>query len=205
VKIIGLTGGIASGKSTVSSVLKELGALIIDADKVAREIVLPGSPAWNEIVQEFGQAILQPDQNINRKELAGIIFRDQAARNKLNRITHPRIMDEIRKRINAGKRGNNYLMIVVDAPLLIELGMTAMVDEVWLTALPKDIQIMRLMEREGLPEWEAEKRIGAQMPLEEKKKFAHRIIDTSGLVQDTINQVYDIWNQITRHEKEQNT
>ncbi|WP_148132946.1 dephospho-CoA kinase [Candidatus Formimonas warabiya] len=204
-KIIGLTGGIASGKSTVSSVLKELGALIIDADKVAREIVLPGSPAWNEIVQEFGQAILQPDQNINRKELAGIIFRDQAARNKLNRITHPRIMDEIRKRINAGKRGNNYLMIVVDAPLLIELGMTAMVDEVWLTALPKDIQIMRLMEREGLPEWEAEKRIGAQMPLEEKKKFAHRIIDTSGLVQDTINQVYDIWNQITRHEKEQNT
>lgn len=199
-KVIGLTGGIASGKSTVASFLKELGAYVIDADRVAREVVLPGCSAYLDIVKEFGEEILGPDGKINRAKLGGIIFQNPPARKKLNEITHPRIIKEIRRQIEERKKENPAGIIVIDVPLLIETGMIEMVDEVWLAALPEKQQILRLIERDGYTEEEAEKRIKSQMPLNEKRKFAHRIIDTGGLLKDTRRQVNFFWNQIIKHE-----
>jgi len=200
VKVVGLTGGIASGKSTVASFLKELGAYVIDADKVAREVVLPGRSAYSDIVKEFGEEILGPDGEINRSKLGGIIFQNPHARKRLNEITHPRIYNEIKKQVEERRKENPAGIIVMDIPLLIETGMTELADEVWLAALPEKQQINRLMERDGYTEEEAEKRIKSQMPLNEKRKFAHRIIDTSGLLKDTRSQVNFFWNQINKHE-----
>lgn len=195
-KVIGLTGGIASGKSTVASYLKELGAYVIDADKIARDIVQPGGPAYVEIVQEFGKDILDPDRNIDRKKLGGIIFRNLEDREKLNGIMHPKIYRLMEKQIESIKKADPKGIIVLDVPLLIETGMTKMADEVWLAWLPEELQKARLMERDGFTEEEAEKRIKSQMPLNKKRKFAHRIIDTSGLLKDTRRQVNSIWNQL---------
>lgn len=201
-KIIGLTGGIASGKSTVSKVLKDLGATIIDMDLIAREIVKPGLPAWQEIVQFFGNEILRQDGEINRPALAAQVFGNEAARRRLNEITHPRLIKETQKRLEEIRHRENAVA-VIDAPLLIEAGMTDLVDEVWLVAIPQELQVLRLMERDGISQAEAKKRIDSQMPLEEKKKFAHYIIDTKGSMQDTVKQVLDLWeNQIGKYEKD---
>lgn len=201
-KIIGLTGGIASGKSTVSKVLKDLGATIIDMDLIAREIVKPGLPAWQEIVRFFGNEVLRQDGEINRPALAVQIFSNEEARRRLNEITHPRLIKETQKRLEEIRCREN-VVAVIDAPLLIEAGMTDLVDEVWLVSIPKELQVLRLMERDGISRAEAKKRIDSQMPLEEKKKFAHYIIDTAGSMQDTVKQVLDLWeSQIGKHEKE---
>ncbi|MEL7563841.1 MAG: dephospho-CoA kinase [Dehalobacterium sp.] len=199
-KVIGLTGGIASGKSTVASLLRELGAYIIDADRIAREVVLPGRSAYLDIVKEFGEEIFGLDGEINRPKLGEIIFRNPQARERLNEITHPRIYSEIKRQIEERSKENPRGIIVVDIPLLIETGMTEIADEVWLAALPEKQQITRLMERNGYTEEEAKERIKSQMPLDEKRKFAHRIIDTSGLLKDTRSQVNFFWNQIIKHE-----
>lgn len=199
-KVIGLTGGIASGKSTVASFLKELGAYVIDADQVAREIVRVGCPAWLDIVREFGEEILCPDRRIDRGKLGKIIFQQPEARKRLNEITHPRIIGEIENRIEKIKREEKERVIVIDVPLLIETGMTKMVDEVWLAFLPEEKQISRLMERDGCTKEEAERRIKSQIPIQEKRKFAHRIIDTSGLLKDTRRQINFFWQQDKKHE-----
>ncbi|MGI6712510.1 MAG: dephospho-CoA kinase [Bacillota bacterium] len=194
--IIGLTGGISSGKSTVSAILKELGAYIIDADAIAREVVMPGRPAWREIIHVFGAKILQEDGQINRKALADIVFQDEEARRKLNEITHPRISEERNRIIAEIAAKDEKAIIVFDVPLLIETGMYKEVDEVWLVALPEDLQIKRLINRDKISEEEALRRISSQMPLAEKKKYAHHIIDTSGSRIDTIKQVYKLWKQL---------
>jgi dephospho-CoA kinase len=194
--IIGLTGGISSGKSTVSAILKELGAYIIDADAIAREVVMPGRPAWQEIIYVFGAKILQEDGQINRKELADIVFQDEEARRKLNEITHPRISEERQRIIAEIAAKDAKAVIVFDVPLLIETGMYKEVDEVWLVALPEELQIKRLINRDKVSKEEALRRISSQMPLGEKKKYAHHIIDTSGSRIDTIKQVHKLWNQL---------
>lgn len=198
-KVIGLTGGIASGKSTVASYLKELGAYVIDADKIAREVVLPGGSAYLDIVKEYGEKIIEPNGEIDRAKLGSIIFHNAHARKRLNEITHPRIYHEIKRQIEKRKKVDPMGIIVIEVPLLIETGMTEMVDEVWLVALAEDQQIKRLMERSGYTEEEAEKRIKSQMPLNKKIKFAHRIIDTAGLLKDTRRQINFFWKQITKH------
>jgi len=195
-KVIGLTGGIASGKSTVSSVLKNLGAYIIDADVIAREVVVPGHPAWQQIVQAFGEKILLDDGNINRRKLADRVFHDEAARKKLNQITHPWIIKEVEKKIGEIGAMDRQAVIVVDAPLLIEAGMVDLVDQVWLAALPEELQVTRLTQRDHTSREEAIHRISAQMPLVEKQKYAHHIIDTSGSLADTVNQIHVLWNQL---------
>lgn len=200
-KIIGLTGGIASGKSTVASFLKELGAYVIDADQVAREIVRPEGSAYQDIVREFGEGILNTNGEINRGKLGEIIFRNPSAREKLNEITHPRVYQEINKKIEERKKEDPTGIIVLEIPLLIETGMTETVDEVWLAALPEELQIKRLIERNGYTKEEAEDRIKSQMPLNEKRKFAHRIIDTAGALQDTRSQVNFYWQEINTHAK----
>lgn len=175
--LIGLTGGIASGKSLVAEELKRLGAHLIDADKIAREVVRPGLPAYLDIVKEFGEGILNPDKTINRKALGNIVFSKPNLRKKLEQITHPRILDEIDKRILAIQDKDPKAMIIIDAALLIEVGLYKKMDKVIVVYADEKTQIERLMKRDGLAEDGAKQRISSQMPLQEKRKFADFVIE----------------------------
>ncbi|KXG78857.1 Dephospho-CoA kinase [Fervidicola ferrireducens] len=197
-KVIGLTGGIASGKSTVSRMLRQKGAYIIDADEIAKEIVKPGKPAWEDIVRYFGKEILDESGNIRRKKLAKIVFSDEKKLNLLNRITHPRIVEEIKRELEACRRRNEKI-VIIDAALLLEIGLDVLVDEVWVVAVDEKTQIDRLIKRESSISYaEAMERIRAQMPLEEKLKFATRIIDNSGDIENTQKQVDEIWREFEK-------
>lgn len=192
-KIIGLTGGIASGKSTVSSLLKELGAHIIDADRIAREIVTPGSEALAEIVSTFGAEVLNPDGTLNRRALAQTVFNDPAALRELNRITHPRIVAAIQARITA--EAETERILVLDAALLIELNLGSLTDETWLVCVKPETQIERLLQRESMSRADAEKILRAQLPLEEKMKAADICIDNNGTIEALQNRVKKLWNE----------
>lgn len=187
--VIGLTGGIASGKSTVSNILKEnMSVPVIDADQIARIIVEPGKKAWKEIVAYFGMGILYDDQTINRKRLGEIIFNNAGYRKKINEITHPIIIDEI-KTLLRYYSNKSEKFVVVDAALLIEINMMVMMDILWVVFVPLEIQIERLMKRNEFTQEEALIRIESQMPLIEKVKYADDIIDNSGLIEETRHQV----------------
>ncbi|MDI9569089.1 MAG: dephospho-CoA kinase [Bacillota bacterium] len=190
-RVIGLTGGIATGKSTVSRMLAEKGLPIVDADLIAREVVEPGKPAYREIVQTFGGEILQADGTLNRKLLGKLVFGDPARLQTLNQITHPRIREEIEGRLQA-LRDKGTELAVLDAPLLIEANLQPLVDEVWVVTCPRELQIKRLQERDNLSVPEAEGRIKAQMPLEEKIKYAQRVIDNSRDIAHTRRQVQEL-------------
>ncbi|MCL4426096.1 MAG: dephospho-CoA kinase [Firmicutes bacterium] len=194
--VIGLTGGIASGKSTVSRILKELGAEIIDADMVAKEVIRPQLPAWRELVATFGRAILNDDKTINRRKLGQMVFGNPEALAKLNTITHPRIIQVIKDRIEQIKRRDETGVIVIDAPLLIEAGMVSLTDEVWLVMVDPDIQLSRLMARDHFTFQEALNRLNAQMSPEEKMKYARRIIDNRGPVEETTKEVVRLWQEL---------
>ena len=190
-KIIGLTGNIGCGKSMVSSYLAEKGALIIDADQVARDIVRQGTPALAEIAAHFGSGVLDPTGNLDRKKLGALVFSDPAALAKLNSITHPRIIEAIEKEKTklAAKMKTQGGLLVIDAPLLIETGLHHNLDEIWMVTLDPQVQIQRLMTRDGISESEARQRIESQMPQAEKMKFAHRIIDNNGTPEETKEQI----------------
>ena len=193
--IVGLTGGIASGKSTVSRILKELGAEIVDADLVAKEVVRPNTEAWRELVAEFGRGILNPDKTINRRKLGNMVFPDKTALDKLNRITHPRILKRINERV-AQARQAGVRVLVLDAPLLIEAGMVSMVDQVWVVAVDPEIQITRLMARDHFTFQEALNRLNSQMPLAEKIKYAVVVIDNSGALEETRARITGLWEKL---------
>lgn len=195
-KIIGLTGGIASGKSTVSKYLRELGAIIIDADIIAREIVEKGKPALKDIVEYFGREVLNEDGTLNRKYLGKIVFNDSEKLKILNKITHKRIVENIKKKIKYYKHLGKYKVVFVDAALLIEMGMTNLFDEIWLVIVDRKTQIQRLMIRDKLSYVEALNRINSQMSLEEKKLYADVIIDNSKGIKDLKRQVEFLWNEI---------
>jgi len=184
--IVGLTGGIATGKSTVAAVLRELGVTVIDADVVAREVVEPDRPAWQDIVAYFGPAILRPDRTIDRRQLGRLIFDDPEKRAALNRITHPRVIERMRElQADAVRQQGATGLVVLDVPLLFEAGMTGMVDEVWVVTARPETQLQRLMERDGLSVAEARQRIAAQMPLAQKAAQADRVIENDGPVEAT--------------------
>ncbi|MGB9809751.1 MAG: dephospho-CoA kinase, partial [Caldanaerobacter sp.] len=178
-KVVGLTGGIGSGKSTVSRILSGLGAKIIDADLVSREIMSKGQEAYNEIVDYFGEGILDERGEIDRKKLGLIVFGNEQKLKKLNEITHPKIIEKIKAMIVEAKKEGNYRLIVVDAALLIETGLYQMMDEIWMVVVDIETQIKRIMARDGFSYEEALKRIRSQMPLEEKIKYADFIINNS--------------------------
>jgi dephospho-CoA kinase len=184
-KIIGLTGGIASGKSTISKLLMEKGAVIIDADKIAKSIMEPGKEAWQEVINHFGEIILKDDRNIDRKKLADIVFGDEKQLKVLNSITHPKIKEEMDKQLRDCIE-KKVDIVVIDAPLLLETGLGVLVDEVWVVAADERTQIERLLKREpDMTFSQAQERLKAQMPLEEKMKFAHRVIDNNGSLEKT--------------------
>lgn len=178
-KIIGLTGGIASGKSTVSNYLEALGFPVIDADLIAREIVEIGQPALEEIALTFGKQVLNEDGGLNRKALGEIVFSTEYLLKKLNRITHPRIINEITNRIELYRIKGKNSILFLDAALLIEMNMRKLVDEVWLVKVDQETQIRRLMNRDGFSVTEAKKRINAQMSMNEKEKYADVILDNN--------------------------
>lgn len=191
--IIGLTGGIASGKSTVSSMLTKLGAALVDADRIAREVVLPGEPALYAVVHEFGQAVLTEEGTLNRKKLGEIVFADESKRKKLERIVHPAIRAVMKRKMEELESENPHLLVVADIPLLYESGLQTMFEEVMLVYVPPDVQLLRLMNRDGLTKEQAEARIRAQMPIEQKRQLADWIIDNSGTVEQTYEQVLHFW------------
>lgn len=173
--IIGLTGGIGCGKSTVSQIIKNMGAGIVDADLISMAVLEKGQEAYTEVVKAFGTDILETDGNINRKALGNIIFSDEDKRELLEDITHPKIIKEIENQIEiCCKEGVE--LIIIDAPLLIEADMQDMVDRVWLVTVPENIQIERLMKRDNCTAEGAMARIKAQMPFEEKEKYANVVI-----------------------------
>lgn len=190
-RVLGLTGGIGSGKSMVASMFAELGADVIDADQLAREVVEPGQPALEEIRTAFGPDILLPDGRLDRGKLGRIIFADPVARGTLNAITHPRIRELMAGEIAA--RRSRPGVLIVDIPLLYENDRTDSVEAVIVVWVDSKTQLRRLVERDGLSEEEARQRIAAQMPLDEKRARADVVIDNSDSRENTRRQVEAIY------------
>ncbi|MFO8191965.1 MAG: dephospho-CoA kinase [Bacillota bacterium] len=198
--IIGLTGGIASGKSTVAEMLAARGAHLIDADRLAREAVEPGKPAWQEIIRWLGEDILLPDRTIDRRRLGELVFNDQAMRDRLNSIVHPRVEELFTRELEQIRWGDPAAVVVYDVPLLIETGRLDLYDLILLVYVSPAIQLERLCRRNNLEQEAAEKRLQAQIPLDEKKKHAHVIIDDSGSITETERQVETFWRDLTSGE-----
>jgi dephospho-CoA kinase len=178
--IAGLTGGIATGKSTVSEILATAGAIVIDADQIARDVVKKGLPAWCKIVSHFGQNILQPNGEINRSTLGDIIFNDPDKKEILNRMVHPYVRKAQDMQLEKIKRDRSDAVVILDVPLLVEVGWDKGLSEVIVVYAPEHVQLKRLMQRDKLSEAEALSRIRSQMPIEEKKARATIVIDNSG-------------------------
>ena len=187
--LIGLTGGIASGKSTVSRQLVELGCLLVDADVLAREVVAPGEPAWRAIVEEFGRDIIAADGQLDRKRLGALVFADPARRKVLEAITHPAIVARRQAILDAWAAEGFDGVVVLDIPLLVEVGAVAHVDRVVLVYAEREVQLERAMGRDGFDRAEAERRVASQMPLAEKVRYAHFVVDNSGTPEETAAQV----------------
>jgi len=194
--IVGLTGGYASGKSTVAKMFVELGATLIDADRLAREVVKPDKQAWFEIVAHFGKGILLKNGEIDRKALGEIVFGSDAEREKLNAIVHPRVLDEELKAIEEIKGRELDAILILSVPLLIESGHYKLCDKIVVVIVDKDTQIKRLMERDGFSREESVRRISAQMPLSEKVTYADFVIDNSGSGQETELQVKEVFKEL---------
>ncbi len=191
-RVIGLTGGIASGKSTAAKILAELGAAVIDADQLARDVVRPGEPAHRAIVAAFGTSVLNDDGTINRAALGNLVFADAAARSRLEAITHPAIALRAKELLTELRRRKTPLAIYM-APLLIEAGIIDRVDEIWVVYVDRETQLRRLMLRDGLSETGALQRIASQMPMEEKRERAQVVIDNRGTEEEMVRQIREIW------------
>lgn len=195
-KIIGLTGGIACGKSTVSKYLCEKGAVIIDADAIAHEFLAPGNLLYEAYRRHFGDEILLPGGQLDRRAIGQLVFRKPAERKWMDETAHPIIQQEICRRLQQYKK-EKKMLIVLDVPLLFELGWDKMSEETCLVYTDEKIQLERLMKRNDYGREEAAARIAAQMPLEEKKKRADRLIDNSGSLSSTLRQVDILWKEWT--------
>jgi dephospho-CoA kinase len=197
--VLGITGGIAAGKSTVMAYFSELGAEILDADEVARDVVVPGSLASEQLIKEFGPDIVGEDGRIDRRRLGAIVFDNEQARKKLNEITHPQIIKILENRIDdfKEKHKNDNSLLAVEIPLLIECNLFHLVDKVIVVASEQAAQIHRLKMRGGLSTEEAAQRVAAQMPLSEKEKFGDWVIRTDGTLEETRRQVESIWHFVS--------
>ena len=198
-RVIGLTGGIATGVTTVASMFKELGAEIIEADKIAREVVEPGTQPYRKIVETFGREILSADGSIDRKKLGQIVFGDDTARRRLNRITHSAIRRRIEEEIERIRGSNPDATVLIDVPLLLDTTGpdTFDMDGVIVVTAAKDAQVERLMLRDTLSEEDAQRRMAAQRPVEEKATEADWIVRNTGSLEETRRQVASLWRQLT--------
>jgi len=194
--IVGLTGSIGTGKSTVAAMFGEMGAEVIDFDRLAHEVILPPSPAWREIAGCFGEEVLRPDRTIDRAKLARVVFNDPARLDRLNRIVHPAVFAADRDRTTAILAAEPQALIIKDIPLLTEDMAREMVDKVVVVYASPVVQMERLRGR-GLTWAGAERRIAAQMPVEEKLKFADFVINNNGTVAETKKQVAAVLAELT--------
>jgi dephospho-CoA kinase len=197
--ILGITGNIASGKSTVSKELARRGALVLDADQLAREVVEMGSPALKKLVEVFGPEILRKNGCLDRDRLGRIVFADTEAREKLNRIIHPAIAKLSIERLKELKKRADVPLVVYEAPLLFEVGAETRVDKVLVVKIDPEEQLKRLMARDGSDEAAAQQRIAAQMPQQKKLERADFVINNSGSVAETLKQVDALWPQLINH------
>lgn len=193
---VGLTGGIASGKSTVSEAFARLGAKVLDADEVAREVVLPGKPAWTKLRHTFGSEFFHPDGRLNRSKLRRLVFADPEQRSRLNEIVHPEVMREIDFRFEQLTSSAEHAVVLVDVPLLIEVGVAHRFDKVVVVYANESVQVMRLMQRDGLSREEARQALSVQIDLREKAKKADFVIDNSGTPEETQAQVEKVWQEL---------
>ena len=183
-RVIGLTGGIACGKSTVSAVLREMGAVVIDGDVLSRELTAPGGIALPAIRSRFGEGVFLPDGSLNRRALGAVIFGSDEAREALDAIMQPMLRRMILEGIEAA-RASGAIICVLDMPLLYEAGLEGLCDRVWCAWIPRETQLERLMARDGFTREEAEARLRSQLPTAEKAARADVVIDTSGSIQYT--------------------
>lgn len=193
--VIGLTGGIACGKSTIAKMLQRMGAVVIDADKEGKRLLKPNGPTWHALVKEFGAGILNPDQSINRRRLGNMVFGKEELLAKLNSITHPGILKNISDKIQRYKDQARWPAIVLDAPLLFEAGAEKLVDVVWVVSVDRNTQIDRLMNRDKIDYTQALQRIEAQMPLAEKEARADAVIHNLGTRREIREAVQKLWQQ----------
>ncbi len=190
--VIGLTGGIGTGKSEVARIIQELGAVLINADQIGHQAYTPHSEIWQEVVKAFGEEILQPSGEIDRKKLGSIVFADPDQLTRLNQIMHPRMARMVAQQVEElGEQGAD--VVVVEAPLLFDAGWDSLVGEVWSTESPEDLVIQRLQSRSGLSQEEAKKRIDSQMSAEERKSRSQVVVDNSGDLVELERVVRSIW------------
>lgn len=198
--IVGLTGGIVSGKNTVAKMFKDLGAKIVDADELGHKVILPHKPAWEKIIKLFGKDLLKEDLKIERKKLGRIVFNNQKLLKKLNEITHPEIIKLIRKEISLVKnktlKNRKEKILIINAALIYEAKIDNLMDKIIVVYIDKTEQIKRLVKRDNLSAEEALKRIKSQTPLKEKVEMADYVIDNSNSLDKTREQVETIWQNL---------
>lgn len=196
--IIGLTGGIVGGKSTVASMFRDLGAKIVDVDKLGHSVILPHRPAWEKIIRLFGKDILRNDLTIERKKLGKIVFTNPTLLKKLNKITHPEIIKLIKREINLAKNKTNSQekILIIDAALIYEAKIDKLMDKIIVVYINKDEQVKRLVKRNNLSKEETLQRIKSQMSMKEKVKIADYVIDNSNSLDKTKEQVEKIWKKL---------
>ena len=201
--VIGLTGGIGTGKSEVSRLLGELGAEVIEADKVAHEAYEPGTPGWWEVVEAFGEGVLDADGRIDRKRLGGIVFDDEQTRERLNAIVHPIVRRLLEERIATLEREGTGVA-VIEVPLLVEAikqqsRWTRLLDEIWVVTAPEEQAVARVHARSGLDEKAIRARIGSQATERERIEYADAVIDNSGSLEGLRRQVTNLWRERAPH------
>jgi dephospho-CoA kinase len=194
-KVIGLTGGMGSGKSTVSQLLAEFGAVIVDADKVGHEAYQPNTKTWRDLVAAFGRQIVAQDGSIDRKKLGAIVFGSPEQLEHLNHIVHPRMFEMMKERIEQ-YRQQSVKVVVLDAAILFEANWTPLVDEIWVVIASESLVITRAKARTGLPEEQIRSRLNSQMPVEEKVKKANVVIQNDGTFEDLQVQVRKLWGKL---------
>lgn len=192
--IIGLTGGIASGKSTAAEYLEQKGAEVIDADKIAHQVSRKGEQGWQKVVNEFGEEILKENDEFDRAKLADIVFSDPVKRKKLESLLHPIIIKKMKEKAN--KYLNQNKTVVLMAPLLFEAGIDKFCDQVWLIAAAREVQIKRIIKRDGITREEAINRIESQMPLAEKKEKSDVVISNNDSIENLKEKIDHYWDKI---------
>ena len=203
--VIGVTGGVGTGKSTVARMFERLGAVVLDADAIVHELMEPKRPAWREIVRAFGAKVLNTDGTINRAKLAAIVFRDAPRRTRLERLLHPRVMAHLARELRRLRRSRRIPAVVLDVPLLLEAGGRKLVDTLVVVTAPPNIQRTRLHDTHGWTDEESNARIRAQWDLAAKVAVADHVVDNARGVDATQTQVTRIWKQLGQRTKSSST
>lgn len=203
--MIGVTGGVGTGKSTVAGMFRQLGATVLDADVIAHQVMEPNRLPWRQIIKTFGDEVLNEDRTINRRRLAAVVFTDAERRAKLEAIIHPRVLREIKAKLHRLRRSRRIPAAVVDVPLLVEANASGLVDALVVVTAPPDVQRARLRTMHGWTEEDTEARIGAQLALSAKVALADHVIDNGDGVDKTRTQVRRLWNQLVQHHRPSST